>query len=85
MRHSIKINGSTIPVEMFVTVFDKQTDAIVDDGFDSFNEANISYPTSEYYFRWTAARIIDRHGNLDFPIYASSKYRVLSDLKKSLI
>lgn len=84
MRHSIKSNGSIIPVELFVTVFDKKTDEIVDYGFDSFNEANISYPTSEYYFRWTAACIIDRHGNLDFPFYASSKFRVLSDFKKSL-
>ncbi len=48
-------------------------------------EANISYPTSEFTFRWTAARILDRYGKLDYPFYASSKFRVLSDLKKSLI
>lgn len=84
MIHRYKFNGSIIPVELFVTVFDKKTNDIVDEGFDSFNEANISYPTSEYYFRWTAARIIDRHGNLDFPFYASSRVRVLQNLKKSL-
>lgn len=85
MIHSIKLNGSTIPVKLYVTVFDKKTDDIVDSGFDSFNEANISYPTSEFTFRWTAARILDRYGKLDYPFYASSKFRVLSDLKKSLI
>ncbi len=41
MIHSIKLNGSTIPVKLYVTVFDKKTDDIVDSGFDSFNEANI--------------------------------------------
>lgn len=69
MKHTIKVNGSPVDIELFVSVVDKETNEIVDEGFDSFREANLDYPRSLFRFVWTAARIIDDFGNLDFPVY----------------
>lgn len=85
MKHIITINGSKIPVELFVSVFDRETDEIVDDGFDTFREAYRDYPRSLFRCEWTAARILDDDGNLDFPVYGGSNIRTaIKNLKDVL-
>ena len=47
MKHSISINGENIPVELFVLVFDRETNEVVDEGFDTIHvhgQSNIYYP-----------------------------------------
>lgn len=84
MKHSIKVKGTLITIELFVSVIDNETFEVVDEGFDSIKEATSIYPLSLFYFRWTAARVLDKFGNLDFPFHAYTKQRAISNLKKFL-
>ncbi len=86
MKHTIIVNGVHIPIELFVSVVDKETNEVVDEGFDSFREANLDYPRSLFRFEWTAARIIDDLGNLDFPVYGGRyMQKAISNLKNVLL
>ncbi len=84
MRHTIKLHGSRIDIELFVSVIDKETNEVVDEGFNSIRVANINYPRSLFRFMWTAARIVDDLGNLDFPIYGFTKQSAISNIKHVL-
>lgn len=86
MKYSIIVNGTRIKYELFVSVIDKVTNEVVDEGYNSFREANLDYPRSLFRFSWTAARIIDDLGNLDFPVYGGRYPRkAISNLKNVLL
>lgn len=82
MKHSIKVKGKVLTIELFVSVIDNETFEVVDEGFDSIREASSIYPRSLFYFRWSAALVLDKFGNLDFPFHANTKQRAISNLKK---
>ena len=85
MKHSISINGENIPVELFGSVFDRETNEVVDEGFDTIREAYRDYPRSLFRCEWTAARILDKDGNLDFPIYCGSNIRKAISILKDVL
>ena len=84
MKHSIKVNGIVITIELSVAVIDNETLEVVDEGYDSIKQANIFYPRRLFYFRWTAA-LLDNYGNIGYHVFASSKQRAISYLKKALL
>lgn len=85
MKHTITINGEKTSVELFVSVFDRETNEVVDEGFDNFREAYRDYPRSLFRCEWTAALILDKDGNLDFPVYGGNNIRKAISILKDVL